>query len=46
MKIGQFVFLRDMINLQLQMLAKVGSNRLYLVLENLNKTILNDIVNR
>lgn len=28
------------------MLAKVGSNRLYLVLENLNKTILNDIVNR
>lgn len=46
MKVGQFTFLRDMINLQLQMLAKVGSNRLYLVLENLNKTILNDIVNR
>lgn len=46
MRVGQLVILRDMICLQLQMLAKVGSNRLYLVLENLNQTILNDIVNR
>jgi hypothetical protein len=28
------------------MLAKVGSNRLYLVLENINSTLLNDISNR
>ena len=46
MKIGQYLLLRDMICLSIRMLAKVGSNRLYLVLENINNTLLNDISNR
>lgn len=46
MKIGQYIILKDLICLELQMLSKVGSNRLYLVLDNVNKTIKNDIVNR
>lgn len=46
MRIGQFIILRDIICLKLQMLSKVGSNRLYLVMDNVNKTIKNDILNR
>ncbi|KAL4459953.1 hypothetical protein ABPG74_003479 [Tetrahymena malaccensis] len=46
LKIGQMVLLRRLICLQLQIKAKVGSNRLYLSLETLNDSIINDILNR
>ena len=38
------MLLRDMICLELRMLGKVGSPRLFLVLENLNNSVLNDLV--
>lgn len=42
--IGHYMLLRDMICLTLRMLSKVGAQRLYLVLENLNSSILNDMI--
>lgn len=43
-KIGHYMLLRDMICLELRMLSKVGAPRLYLVLENLNGSLLNDLI--
>lgn len=43
-KIGHYMLLRDMICLELRMLSKVGAPRLYLVLENLNASLLNDMI--
>lgn len=40
------ILLRKIICLQLQLMAKVGSKRLYLCLENLNNGIINDVTNR
>lgn len=40
------VLLRRMICLQLQVRAKVGSSRLFLSLETLNNSIINDLTNR
>lgn len=42
-KIGQYMILRDMICLELRMLSKVGSPRLFLCLENINHSLLNDM---
>jgi len=36
------IYLRRMICLQLQIMSKVGSNRLYLCLENMNQALLNE----
>lgn len=38
------MLLRDMICLELRMLSKVGSPRLFLCLENLNTSLLNDMM--
>lgn len=38
------MLLRDMICLELRMLSKVGATRLFLVLENLNSSLLNDLI--
>lgn len=38
------MLLRDMICLELRMLSKVGAPRFYLVLENLNTSLLNDLI--
>lgn len=43
-KIGHYMLLRDMICLELRMLGKVGAPRLFLVLENLNTSLLNDLI--
>lgn len=43
-KIGHYMLLRDMICLELRMLSKVGATRLFLVLENLNSSLLNDLI--
>ncbi|CAD8147536.1 unnamed protein product [Paramecium pentaurelia] len=45
-QIGQFINLRKLICLVLQMKAKVGSTKLFLCLETLNNTIINDFINR
>jgi len=42
--IGQFILLRDMICLQLRMLGKTATPRLFLVLSDLNEALLNDMV--
>jgi hypothetical protein len=38
------MLLRDLLCLELRMLSKVGAPRLYLVLENLNTSLLNDMI--
>lgn len=43
-KIGHYMLLRDMICVELRMLSKVGSPRLYLCLENMNNSLLNDLM--
>lgn len=43
-EIGQYLLLRDLICLQLRMLGKTGSPRLYLILNDLNESLLNDMV--
>ncbi len=45
-KIGQYILLRDMICLELRMLSKVGASRLYLVVENLNSSIIDDMAQK
>lgn len=42
--IGQYILLRDMICLELKMLGKIGCPRLHLVLNDLNESLLNDMV--
>ncbi len=46
LNIGQYVLLRNLICRELLMTARIGSNKLYLSLENLNKSLLNDLTNR
>jgi hypothetical protein len=43
MKIGQMIALRSLLCMQLQIMAKVGQNSLYLCIENLNNAIMNDM---
>ena len=45
-KIGQYILLRDIICLELRMLSKVGASRLYLVVENLNSSIITDMTQK
>ena len=44
--IGQCILLRKLICRELLMTARIGSNKIYLSLENLNKSLLNDLTNR
>lgn len=44
--IGQCILLRKLICRELLMSARIGSNKIYLSLENLNKSLLNDLTNR
>jgi WASH complex subunit strumpellin len=46
MRVGHYMLLRDMICLELRLLGKVGSPRLFLVLENLNTSLLNDMIKK
>jgi hypothetical protein len=43
-EVGQYIMLRDMICLQLRMLGKTATPRLFLVLSDLNESLLNDMV--
>ncbi|KRX07259.1 hypothetical protein PPERSA_00416 [Pseudocohnilembus persalinus] len=45
-QIGHMILIRKLLCLQLQLMSKVGSKRLYLCLENLNNGIINDVTNR
>ncbi len=45
-RIGQCIILRRLICRELHMSAKISSNKLFLSVENLNQSILNDLVNR
>ena len=42
--IGHYILLRDMICLELRMLGKIGSPRLYLILNNLNQALMSDMI--
>ncbi len=46
LKIGQYIILRRLICRELLMASKIGSNKLYLSLENLNRSVMNDLINR
>lgn len=45
-RIGQFVTIRRLFALHLSMKAKVGSTKLFMALETINDSILNDVRNR